>query len=154
MNQLKLAVDKLRGQLDNAVTEKRAHATKIIEGRKEEILGSTYYANATSDTQRTAIFRIEKALEEINTTNQIGIILHIETSFDQDEYPTLLSLLAESQPNEDNNSPAPKLMVSVKSISVPGASGILETENDIDNYLSALRTVLLTTLNDGKGIAL
>lgn len=154
MNQLKLAVDKLRGQLDNAVTEKRAHATKIIEGRKEEILDSTYYANATSDTQRTAIFRIEKALEEINTTNQIGIILHIETSFDQDEYPTLLSLLAESQPNEDNNSPAPKLMVSVKSISVPGASGILETENDIDNYLSALRAVLLTTLNDGKGIAL
>ena len=39
-------------------------------------------------------------------------------------------------------------------ISVPGASGVLETEADVDKYLDALRRVLVQTLGDGKRISL
>jgi hypothetical protein len=35
-----------------------------------------------------------------------------------------------------------------------GVSGVLETEEDVDRYLAALRTALVQTLNDGKRIAL
>ena len=45
-------------------------------------------------------------------------------------------------------------MVSVKTISAPGVAGVLESESDVDNYLAALRTALVATLNDGKRITL
>ena len=47
-----------------------------------------------------------------------------------------------------------KQTVSVKTIAVPGASGVLETEADVDKYLAALRSALVQTLNDGKRISL
>ena len=44
--------------------------------------------------------------------------------------------------------------MSVKSISVTGIHGLLETEEDIDRYLAALRTALVQALNDDKRIVL
>jgi hypothetical protein len=48
----------------------------------------------------------------------------------------------------------PKQTVSVKAISVTGVSGVLETEEDVDKYIAALRSALVRTLNDGKRISL
>ena len=45
-------------------------------------------------------------------------------------------------------------MVSVKTISVPGASGVIESEDDVDAYLAKYRAALVATLNDGKRITL
>ena len=54
--------------------------------------------------------------------------------------------------------PAPALVkkqtVSVKSISPTGVHGLLESEEDVDRYLKALRTALIRALNDDKRIAL
>ena len=52
------------------------------------------------------------------------------------------------------DAPAPKQTVSVKTVTVAGANGVLETEHDVDRYLAMLRTALLNTLNDGKRVSL
>ena len=52
------------------------------------------------------------------------------------------------------DAPPPKPMVSLRSISVPGASGILESEADVDTYLAKYRAAIVATLNDGKRITL
>jgi hypothetical protein len=59
-------------------------------------------------------------------------------------------MLAASQEGGD----PPKQTVSVKTISVTGVSGVLETEEDVDYYLAALRSALVQTLNDGRRISL
>ena len=46
------------------------------------------------------------------------------------------------------------LTVSVKNISAQGVHGVLETEDDVDRYLDALRTALIRALSDNKRIAL
>src|SRR3546814_8791128 len=43
MNQLKAAADTLQGQIDDMVTDKRSEVAAAIDGRRAEILGSTYY---------------------------------------------------------------------------------------------------------------
>ena len=48
----------------------------------------------------------------------------------------------------------PKQTVSVKTVSAVGVTGVLETEEDVDRYLAALRDALIQTLNDGKRISL
>lgn len=154
MNQLKVAADALRSQIDDVVAEKRAAVITAIEGRKTEILGSAYYANALTAAQESVITRIDAILERLSNETQVAIILQTGAAFEQDDYPALLSQLVESQQGEDGDTPQPKPMVSVKTLSAPGVSGVLESESDVDNYLAALRTALVATLNDGKRITL
>jgi len=73
-------------------------------------------------------------------------------------YPSLLDqLVSSARPTsgtETGDSKPVKQTVSVKTITVPGAHGVLENAEDVDRYLDALRGALLDTLNDGKRIAL
>lgn len=153
MNQLKAAADSLRGQIDDVIAVKRAEVTEAIQGRKTEILGSSYYADATPVAQENVIGRIDKMLAHLVAETQIALILQAGATFEQDDYPALLSRLVESQLSDDDVS-APKPIVSVKTINAHGATGVLESEADVDNYLAALRTALVATLNDGKRITL
>jgi tagatose-1,6-bisphosphate aldolase len=82
--------------------------------------------------------------------SQIALILQIGSIFESSDFPFLLDMLAASQEGGDS----PKQTVSVKTISVIGASGVLQTEEDVDTYLAALRSALIQTLNDGKRISL
>jgi hypothetical protein len=154
MNQLKAAADTLRGQIDDVVADKRADVTSAIEGRKAEILGSAYYAGATSGAKESVIRRVDTVLARLRSESQAALILQVGASFEQDDYPALLSQLVEAQHGGGDDAPAPKPMVSVKSISVPGASGVLESEADVDTYLAKYRAALVATLNDGKRITL
>lgn len=154
MNQLKAATDALRGQINNIVSDKRADVTTAIEGRKAEVLGSAYYANATPDAQESAIRRIDQILARLAGESQVAFILQVGSTFEEADYPELLSHLVASQQGGGNGAPTPKQMVSVKSIHVLGVSGVLESEADVDSYLAALRTALVETLNDGKRITL
>lgn len=154
MNQLKAAADTLRGQIDDVIADKRADVIAAIEGRKAEILGSAYYANAASTAQESVIRRIDAILARLRGDTQAALILQVGTTFEQDDYPALLSQLVEAQQGGGDDTPPPKPMVSVKTINVPGASGVLESEADIDTYLAKYRTALIATLNDGKRITL
>lgn len=154
MNKLKAAADALRGQIDEVVAEKRADVTAAIKARKEEILGSVYYADATAEARESVIGRIDTILVRLVGETQIALILQTGSTFEQDDYPELLSRLVESRPGGGDDEPPSKPMVSVKTIQVSGVSGVLESETDIDNYLAALRDALVATLNDGKRITL
>jgi hypothetical protein len=154
MAQLKQATDQLRNQIDGIVAANRATVTAAIDGRKTELLGGTYYANATQEAQQRVTQRIEQTLSRVATESQVALILQIGANFDASDYPSLLDLLAAS-PAQPDPEPAPKKQtVSVKTIAVPGASGVLESEEDVDKYLAALRSALIQTLNDGKRITL
>lgn len=154
MNQLKAAADTLRGQIDDIVTDKRSEVAAAIEGRRAEILGSTYYVNAAPAAQESVIQRIDGILARLGSETQAALILQAGATFEQDDYPDLLSRLVEAHLDADDDALPPKPMVSVKSISVPGASGVLESEADVDDYLAKYRAALVATLDDGKRITL
>lgn len=153
MNQLKTAADTLRGQIDVVVSVRRAEVTSAIADRKSELLGSTYYANATPDAQQLFAQLVDQALARVAGESQIALILQTGATFETNGYPELLDLLTGSQQGAGNDAP-PKQTVSVKTIHVPTVSGVLETEADVDTYLAALRNALVETLNDGKRITL
>ncbi len=82
------------------------------------------------------------------------MIREIGSSFEATVYPALLDQLAGSQEGAGADAPLPKQTVSVKTVSVSGLVGVLETEGDVDKYLAALRNALIQTLHDGKRISL
>lgn len=154
MAMLKQASDHLRSEIDGIVATNRATVTAAIEGRKTELLGSTYYANATHEAQQRVAQRIDQTLNRLATESQVALILQNGADFEASEYPSLLDLLVASPGERDGGSVPKKQTVSVKTIAVPGVSGVLEAEEDVDKYISALRNALIQTLKDGKRITL
>ena len=150
MTQLKQAVDDLRSQIDNVVAKNRSSVTVTIEGRRAELLSGDFYAKATPEARRGVAQRIDETQARVVSESQIALILQIGSIFESSDFPFLLDMLAASQEGGDS----PKQTVSVKTISVIGASGVLQTEEDVDTYLAALRSALIQTLNDGKRISL
>ena len=129
--------------------------TAAIEGRKAEVLASAYYANATSDAQESVIQRIDQILARLVGESQVALILQVGRDLRAGRLPGAARAVSlASQQGGGNDAPPPKQMVSVKTIHVSGVSGVLESEADVDNYLAALRTALVETLNDGKRITL
>ncbi len=154
MVQLKQATDDLGSQIHAVVSLKRSDVTTAIEGRKSELIGGDFYAKATPEAQQRVVQRVDETLSRVATESQVALVLQIGTDFEATVYPSLLDLLAAS-PQDPGDDPMPaKQTVSVRTIPVPGASGVLETEDDVDTYLAALRNALVQTLNDGKRISL
>jgi hypothetical protein len=154
MAQLKQAVEDLRGRIDDIVTTNRSSVAAAIESRKSELRASDFYAKATPEAQGSVDQRVKETLDRVASESQIALILQIGSNFESTDYPALLDLLASAPQDGGNGGASPKQTVSVKTIPVPGASGVLESEEDVDKYLQALRTALIETLSDGKRISL
>jgi hypothetical protein len=154
MAQLKHATDKLSAQIDAMVAANRTDVVTAIGGRKAELVASAYYAKATTAAQESVLRKIDQTIWRVGTENQIALIRELGASFEESIYPGLLDQLVASQEGGDADTPPPKQTVSVKTVSAAGVTGVLETEEDVDRYLAALRNALIQTLNDGKRISL
>jgi hypothetical protein len=157
MTQLKQVAEELRTKVAEVVDRNRAQVVEAIEGRKSELVSSAFFAKATQEARESAVRRVDLALADVGGQSQIALIREQGTKFEETIYPSLLDQLAASAQGggSGDGEPSPvKQTVSVKTITVPGAHGVMENEDDVDQYLSALRTVLLSTLNDGKRISL
>lgn len=153
MAQLKTAADALRRQVDEIVASNRSTVTAAVEARKSQLVASDYYSKATREAQAGVTQRVDQTLARIAAETQVALILQIGSTFESRDFPSLLDLLAASQQGS-GDVPPPKRTVSVKTIAVPGASGVLESEEDVEQYITALRGALIQTLNDGKRITL
>ena len=154
MAQLKQATDKLRIQIDAMVASNRTDITTAVEGRQVELVASDYYAKATTAAQESVLRKVDQTISRIGTENQIALIRELGASFEESVYPGILDQLIASPQGGGDDATPPKQTVSIKTVSVVGVTGVLEEEEDIDPYLTALRKALIQTLKDGKRISL
>ena len=155
MARLKQATDKLRGQIDGIVAENRSTVVAAIEERQAQLLESTDYAEADPDKKDLVIQRISQTVSRVTEEGEVALILQIRSEFEEKDYPALLDLLTTSpEGGEGGDSSAPKQTVSVKTIKISAANGLLENEDDIQGYVEALRNALMDALKDGKRISL
>jgi hypothetical protein len=157
MTQLRQAAEALGKQIEDALATNRAAVTDAIESRKTEVLASAYYEHATEDTQLKVARTIDEIIARVSSERQIALIREQGNSFEETVYPAVLDQLVSSASHADSDgrtSTPVKQTVSVKTIAAPGLHGVLETPEDVDRYLDALRNALLSTLDEGKRIAL
>lgn len=151
MNQLKVASDALKGHLDGKIAESRASVKSSIQARLATLRAGGVYAEATEAARQSVDASVNGTLASLDSQNLIAVIQQTESRFEDVDYPNLIDQLATSAAPPD----APqKPTVFVGSIKPSGGPAILETEADVDAYVSALRTALVQTVNDGKRITL
>ena len=150
MNQLKVAVDSLRGLIEGKVSESRAAVRSAIENKLASLLGEPIYTGATSQAQKSVTGRVDTVFASLDSERLVAVMEQTGAHFVATIYPALVDELAESA----NPSEPVKPSVALSTIKVPTGPGFIEDEADIDRYLVALRAALVETLNDGKRITL
>lgn len=156
MTQLKQVAGALSRQIATAVHANKTHAMAEILARRDALLTSSIYADATDDAQTRVMSRIDTLVSQVDSEQQVAVIRELANGFEETGYPAILDQLAAS-PREANPDVLPataKRTVSIKTIAARGVSGALETPEDVDTYLAALRGSLIKALDDGKRIAL
>jgi len=161
MTKLKAATVELQARIDETLAANRDGALLEIDSRWAPLQTSTIYLEATDEAQHSVSQKVSSILDRIGRESQIAVVREIANTFEERTYPTILDQLAVSPRNTDaegGGEPAPaqakKQTVSVKNINAQGVHGVLETEEDVDRYLDALRMALIQALNDDKRIAL
>ena len=161
MTKLKAATMGLRARIDEAVAVNRDEATQEVSSRWSSLQSSTTYLEADEDAQCSVSQQVESVLNRISAETQIAVIREIANSFEEKTYPAILDQLSGSPrstgaPADSSPTLAPPLRqtVSIKTISTAGIHGVLETEEDVERYLDALREALSQALSNGKRIAL
>ena len=160
MAQLKQATDQLRAQIDEVVASNRAEVVEAIEGRKAEIEASAFYAKAAPDAQESVLRRVDQMISRLAPRSRSPSSARLGLELRGERLPGAARPAGRFPQGGDDGDgdggtpPPPKQTVSVKTISATGVCGVLETEDDVDRYLDALRAALVQTLNDGKRISL
>ena len=163
MIKLKAATLDLQSRIDEALAGSREEALVKIGLRWEPLQTSANYREATNFAQRDVNQKINAIIDQISRENQIAVIREIANTFEERTYPAVLDQLAAAtrpitpgtEVSENKTPPQPvKKTVSVKSIRATGVHGVLETKEDVDRYLNALRVALVQALDDDKRIAL
>ncbi|MHA7126977.1 BREX system P-loop protein BrxC [Janibacter indicus] len=150
MNQLKVAVDALRGLIESKVSESRAAVRSRIESKLASLLEEPIYISATAEAQKSVTRRVDIVFASLDGERLVAVMEQTGAHFVSTTYPALVDELAKSA----NPSVPVKPSVALSAIKVPSGPAFIQSETDLDLYLTALRAALVETLNDGKRITL
>lgn len=161
MTKLKAAVLKLQTQINEVRAVKSAEARSEILSRWDSLQDTATFLDASDDVRRVVTLEVAGILDRIDRESQIAVIRDIASNFEEKTYPAIFDRLAASRilkrterDTEKEDASVKRKTVSLRAVSVMEVGGFLETEEDVDRYLVALRTALIQTINDDKRIAL
>ena len=150
MSQLKVATDTLRGLVEDRIIDSRNHVRSAVEARLADLVSQTVYTDASPQAQKAVQTRVDIIFASLENQNLIAVIEQTGSHFASTDYPGLIDQLAKSVDPADPAKPT----VSLGTLTVVGAPTLIETEAEMETYLSALRALLIQTINDGKRITL
>lgn len=177
VNQFKNLVAQLKDGISSSLQEVRTKALETVEYVRTNVQQSKEYAAATDDARNRAIEALSGIMDHINTSSSIFDIQKTADELQESTYPQLINELVLSAPNVVQNPAAAvsaahssnvpgiesvraepvvpaRTAVTLGSIARPRTKAALESETDVDDFLSAYRHELLETIESGKKILL
>jgi energy-coupling factor transporter ATP-binding protein EcfA2 len=146
--------DALREQLAAIVEKERAAAAEAIEQRRVQLQQTTEFAEATATAQARALEIVDRTIENARAGESIPKLRLISSEFGLSTFGSLVADLASSKLPSDG-SPAPTAVdppVNISQVHVTGGKVVLATDDDVNEYVDALRAALLAVVADGKRI--
>jgi hypothetical protein len=152
MVDLQGAAESLQSKLEHHVGTEIAKAISTIKAKRDILSASDEFQAAPEKARQDALHKCDATIEVVENLIDIAKIRLEATTFSSETVLLLLSDLVNSLDSGDTPGPDPALkpLVKIGSLVVPGAKLVLVTVGEIDEYLAALRTVLITAIEEGK----
>lgn len=176
VTELKGLIESLKRSVDADVERERAAAAESLDAILDAVHGSDVWGNAADNARAAAESTIHDIRNSVDATSVIANIRQIVNRTQEMVYPQLMDRLSASvpqsqpqpviplatpsNPGDVAEPPAPipavpvKRNVHIKSIPLPHTATMLESETDIDAFLEAYRSKLVTALEQGERILL
>lgn len=158
LQQAKAKLDALRGKVTQVVEDARAGARARIEEAKQRPEEMPQFAELTPEEQAEILTPFDGALAEVERARLAPVIRQIADRTAGDILPRQLQRVAEiaeaKKPQPGGGAAKPKQYVAARSITVSPPKAVLETEEDLDQYLAAVRAAYLEELRRDRRITL
>ena len=134
-------------ELEKEITSKKLEevnfATNKFNQIKKQIESLSDYVNADKEDQSRIISEIENNIYTLNNTNNILSIPAIFDNFEKNKLPSLISSLVK---NDDQK------IISSSSIKLNNRKLILESEEDVNDYIENYKRAILNEIRSGNKI--
>lgn len=180
VNRLNSACMELEAELDREIDKARDAALADIETRWGRVVESALFVGASEGVRAAVTDRVNAVQDQVRAEIRISDIRVIATQFAERTYPEIhdeltrahtnsalvqqttgpetQSAAADTTPTAPRHIAAPatpaKQTVAITRLALPGAGEVLESEADVEHYLSNLRSALLDVIHNNQNISL
>lgn len=162
MQEAKQALEEVKNQIAAAIKNEKEIATTAIQSAIDKLKSFADFDKLNSSQQQQVLKPLEQELTDINTERFIGNIRtksnHAVNELYQQQLE-LMSLMASPPPppptGGDPEPPTPKVVYVPKAtVKVPYKKPALETKEDVEEYIKALKEQYLKIIAENKRISL
>jgi hypothetical protein len=164
MAEVKELIDILKGKLERKLKATREESIKLLDQMKVKILGMERYQQLTQDRKAEVEREFSDLISIIDVDDQISMIKERSRNFAEKVYPTLVSKVQHwgitfEKPSSDGPTegvseltPRPKNTVSMTQVLLPYRKALVNSREDLEEYLEAIRVAFLAELDKGNNI--
>ena len=157
IQQLKAKVDELQQQVDRLLVSEKEKAVEVGKKKLEQMLSSEDFSTLDSYKQAELKRPIEQAIHQVENQAIIAVIRDLANRMEGDLWTQVLTQLScytqQMSPGGGTTPPPPPVtFVPVSSVKV--SMGLLQTEDDVNRYVSELKNRLIQLIHEGKRINL
>lgn len=162
MKDAKDLLDRLRDSISKKSAEVRECAENAIREKVERLHKIEGYESLEQERKVEIQSLVNRALGTLDSQPLIAVVKETASRFEQDGYKTALSKITEwtrpsSPPSSQSGSGNERKPVKIEyvpesSISVSFDKAWLESEQDVDDYLAAVREELMKVIGEGKRV--
>lgn len=156
--------DILKGKLERKLKATKEESQKLLEQMKVKILGMERYEQLTHERMAEVEREFSDFRSTIEADDQISMIKERYRNFAEKIYPTLVSKVQhwttplapppEGTPGEGVSEipPRPKITLSVTQVPLSYGKALINSPDDLQEYLEAIRSAFLAELEKGNNI--
>ncbi|MGD9685373.1 MAG: BREX system P-loop protein BrxC [Desulfobacter sp.] len=164
MQQAKTLVDSLKNKIDSQLMEEKDIAVKAVQALKERLTAMPEFADQKTEDQRQLVQPFDSFLQGMDRQSLIAVIRDTARRFEEQEYQRILERLSQSQPvagaGTSGTSTSAKPVIADPLVEYVSSGSIrprfdkawLADEADVEEYLVALKDVLMQEVSKGKRI--
>lgn len=161
MRRATAAFDAVRQEVAKRLEEARTQALSEIETREKTIRDDARFADLEEEQSTSILSASQSAMEKVRNAKLIPVIRDAVRNYTENEFPGQLSALtpppAPSGSSGGSPDPAPEpSYVPLRDLMTEAAAGkpILQSESDVQAFVSTLEEKLRAAVSEGKGITL
>lgn len=161
MQSLKGDLDYLKSTIKERLQKEREHATAEVKDKLQKLKGMDEYA-ALSDSEKEEIEdKVSLTLVRIDQASLFAVIRDQHRTFEEESYPQLIYKVTvrktvDPEPGPDKTDPEPppppRTVKALRQLSVNYAKPCVDDKEDLEVYLTALRTAILDEFEQGHRI--